>query len=117
MKNLYKLLYIVFAISLAIFSPVSHDSFASKAGCSVFIYISNNSFFTCDLKIDDVGVLPLIPGKSRTYTTELLNDTPKKIKVKVIYDNPDYLEPRSYFLLTKKLECGQSDTLYIAHTK
>jgi hypothetical protein len=116
MKILLKTPVIIFPILMLIFLSTENTD-ASKAGCEVYIYISNNSLFVCQLKIDDFDMGNLLPGKNKTFTHELLNDTPKKIKVKVIYDNPDYLESRSYFLLTKKLECGQSDSLYIAHTK
>lgn len=116
MKILLKTLLIIFPVLLLILFT-SDNSVASKAGCEVYIYVSNNSLFVCQLKIDDFDMGTMLPGKSKTFTHELLNDTPKKIKVKVIYDNPDYLESRSYFLLTKKIECGQSDSLYIAHTK
>jgi len=116
MKTFLKTLLILIPVLLTILL-YPNQSTASKAGCEVYIYISNNSLFACNLKIDDFDMGTLNPGKAKTYTTELLNDTPKKIKVKVIYDNPDYLESRSYFLLTKKMECGQSDSLYIAHTK
>ena len=91
---------------------------SGRAGCEVYIYISNNSLFECTLTVDGIGVGTLLIGKNKTYKVELLNDTPKKIKVKVEWLDPDYIEPKSYYLLTKtKIECGQTDSLYIAHTK
>lgn len=88
------------------------------SGCEAFIYIANNSLFECTLTIDGFNIGNLLVGKSKIYKVELLNDTPKKIKVKVEYLDPDYIEPKSYFLVTKnKLECGVTDSLYIAHTK
>ncbi|RPI18246.1 MAG: hypothetical protein EHM58_06375 [Ignavibacteriae bacterium] len=118
MKKLFGLL-IAFALLSAIFyySDVNNSVAADKAGCEAYIYIANNSMFECDLSIDGVGIGTLLVGKNKTYKVELLNDTPKKIKVKISYLNPDYIEPKSYYLLTKtKLECGQSDSMYIAHT-
>jgi hypothetical protein len=108
---------------IALFSTVTYyfstenSIAADRAGCDAYIYIANNSLFECDLSIDGVGIGNLLVGKNKTFKVELLNDTPKKIKVKVSYLNPDYIEPKSYFLVTKtKLECGQSDSMYIAHT-
>lgn len=118
MKKLITYLFISVLFSAIIYYSTTEDSVAAdRAGCEAYIYIANNSLFECDLIIDGIGVGSLLVGKNKTYKVELLNDTPKKIKVKISYLNPDYIEPKSYFLITKtKLECGQSDSMYIAHT-
>jgi hypothetical protein len=88
------------------------------AGCDAYIYISNNSLFEINLTIDGIGAGHLLVGKSKTYNVELINDAPKRIKVKVEYQDPDYIDPKAINYLTKgKLECGQSDTIYVAFSK
>jgi hypothetical protein len=106
-------------LSTAVFTSGSNQvSSSERAGCEAYIYISNNSLFDCSLTVDGIGMGTLRISKNKIYTVELLNDTPKKIKVKVEWLDPDYIEPKSYYLLTKgKLECGQTDSMYIAHTK
>jgi hypothetical protein len=118
MKKIFGIILLIALFSTIIYISKTSDSIAAdKAGCEVYIYVSNNSLFECTLIIDGLGMGNLLVGKNKTYKVELLNDTPKKIKVKVEYLNPDYIEPKSYFFITKqKLECGQSDSFYIAHT-
>lgn len=116
MKNTLKLL-IVFFLMISILYYIEQSYAAKRAGCKAYIYIANNSLFACTLNIDGFNYGTLLIGKSKVYKIELLNDAPKKIKVKVYYDDPDFLDPKSYILLTKKLECEQTDTVYIAHTK
>ena len=109
---------IIFSSAVILTSNTSGVNASGRAGCEAYIYISNNSLFECTLTVDGIGVGSLLVGKNKTYKVELLNDTPKKIKVKVEWLDPDYIEPKSYYLLTKtKIECGQTDSLYIAHTK
>jgi len=109
---------IISAIILITGYNETNGGYASNAGCEAYLYISNNSLFEVTLTIDGIGTGNLLVGKNKTYTVDLLNDTPKKIKVKVEWLDPDYIEPKSYYILTKgKLECGQSDSMYIAHTK
>ncbi len=112
-------LFSLFVIAAAVLTSGSMNvNSAGRAGCEAYIYISNNSLFECTLTIDGIGVGRLLISKNKTYTVELLNDEPKRIKVKVEWLDPDYIEPKSYYLLTKgKLECGQTDSMYIAHTK
>jgi len=116
MRTIITLLSLIIISAAALFS--SGGSRAGNAGCEAYLYISNNSLFEVDLTVDDIGVGHLLVGKNKTYTVELLNDTPKKIKVKVSWLDPDYIEPKTFFMVTKqKLECGQSDSMYIAFTK
>ena len=91
---------------------------AVRAGCEAYIYIANNSTFECRVQVDGIPQTgSMLPSKVRTFPVELLNDAAKRVKVKIIYDDPDYLEPKSYVMVTKSLSCGQTDSLYIAHTK
>lgn len=119
MKIIITSVSLIIIICAAIFTTSSKQTnAASRAGCEAYIYIANNSLFDCPLTVDGIGVGTLRIGKNKIYTIELLNDTPRRIKVKVEWLDPDYIEPKSYYLLTKgKLECGQTDSMYIAHTK
>ena len=119
MKTIISSISLIILICTVILTQGTTPAGASgRAGCEAYIYISNNSLFECTLTVDGLGVGSLLIGKNKTYKIELLNDTPKKIKVKVEWLDPDYIEPKSYYLLTKtKIECGQTDSLYIAHTK
>jgi hypothetical protein len=119
MKASLKLfLFAILALVLVYYSYTPENKAADKSGCEAYIYIANNSLFECTIYIDGMGYGNLLVGKNKTYKVELLNDTPKRIKVKVEYYNPNYIEPKSYYFLTKgKLECGQTDTMYIAHTE
>lgn len=119
MKKLIKIIFVLMLGTAAVFYLKIDNGYASKrAGCEVYIYIANNSTFDCKIQVDGIQqVGSMLPSKVKTYTSDLPNDTPRKIKVKVFYDDPDYMEPKSYILLTHKLECGQTDSLYIAHTK
>jgi len=119
MRSTIRMTVLVTAIGLLLYYSYSPENKAAdKCGCEAYIYIANNSLFECTIYIDGVGYGNLLVGKNKTYKVELLNDTPKRIKVKVEYYNPNYIEPKSYYFLTKgKLECGQTDTMYIAHTE
>jgi hypothetical protein len=119
MKTIITSISLIILICAAVFTSNSTQvNAAGRAGCEAYIYIANNSLFDCPLTVDGIGVGTLRIGKSKIYTVELLNDTPRKIKVKVEWLDPDYIEPKSYYLLTKsKIECGQTDSMYIAHTK
>lgn len=91
---------------------------AGKAGCDAYMYISNNSLFEINLTIDGMPSGNLLVGKSKTYTVNLANDQGKRIKVKVDYQDPDYIDPKSINYVTKtKLECGMSDTVYVSFSK
>jgi len=109
---------IILACAVIFTSNAPRAGTSDKAGCKAYIYIANNSLFDCYLRVDDFDVGKLLISKTKIYEVELLNDEPRKIKVKVSWNDPDYLERRSYFLVTRsKLECGQTDSMYIAHTK
>ena len=107
MKTSITALSIIILACAVIFTANTQQAGASdRAGCKAYIYIANNSLFDCYLTVDDFGVGTLMISKTKIYEVELLND------------DPNYIERRSYFLVTKgKLECGQTDSMYIAHTK
>jgi len=102
-------------IILTYISPQKNYS-ADKAGCECYLYIANNSMFDIDLTANDFGLGHLLVGKNKTYTMELLSDAPKKFKVKVTYQDPDFIEARSFYYISKKLECGQIDSIFVAFT-
>lgn len=118
MKNTLKLFSAIAIISgLYIgFSAVNAD--AGKANCEAYIYVSNNSLFEINLTIDGFPSGNLLVGKSKTYTINLQNDQGKRIKVKVEYQDPDYIDPKSINYVTKtKVECGGSDSVFVAFSK
>lgn len=118
MRTIIKIFLITTLFISAIFYLRTEKIYAGRAVCDVFIYIANNSLFDCRLQIDGIDQTgSLLQGKAKVYTVQFLNETPKRIKVKIFYDDPDYIEPKSYFMVTKKLECGQTDSIYIRHTK
>ena len=119
MKTSITALSIIILACAVIFTANTPQAGASdRAGCKAYIYIANNTLFDCYLTVDDFGVGTLMISKTKIYEVELLNDEPRRIKVKVAWNDPNYIERRSYFLVTKgKLECGQTDSMYIAHTK
>jgi hypothetical protein len=91
---------------------------ADRSGCEAYIYVANNSNFDIRLQIDGIPQTgSMLPSKVRIFPVELLNDAPKRVKVKIIYEDPDYLEPKSYVMITKTLNCGYTDSLYIGITK
>jgi len=94
------------------------NGISDRAGCEAYIYVANNSTFEIRLQIDGIPQTgSMLPSKVRVFPVDLMNDTPKRVKVKVIYEDPDYLEPKSYVMATKTLNCGQTDSLYIWITK
>jgi hypothetical protein len=96
----------------------SPDANADKANCEAFLYISNNSLFEINLTIDGFPSGNLLVGKSKTYTVNLADDAGKRIKVKVEYQDPDYIDPKAITYVTKqKLECGKSDSVFVAFSK
>jgi hypothetical protein len=96
----------------------SSDANADKANCEAFLYISNNSLFEINLTIDGFPSGNLLVGKSKTYTVNLADDAGKRIKVKVEYQDPDYIDPKAITYVTKqKLECGKSDSVFVAFSK
>ena len=99
-----------------IFSP--GNASADKAACDAFLYVSNNSLFEINVTIDGFPSGNLLVGKSKTYTVSLANDAGKRIKVKVEYLDPDYIDPKTINYVTKqKLECGGSDSVFVAFSK
>lgn len=119
MKSFIKTTLIIIVIVSSVYIFTAGDSNAAgKAGCIVYLYVANNSLFEIDLTIDGLGMGHLLVGKSKTYNIELLNDAPKKIKLKAEYQDPDFIDPKALNYLTHtKLECGQSDSIYVAFSK
>lgn len=116
MKNIFKSIFIITAVA-AICVFFSDNAQAGKA-CDASIIISNNSLFEITLTVDGMPSGNLLVGKTKVYPVSLQNDTPRKIKVKVEYLDPDYIEPKSINFVTKnKVECGMTDTVYVAFTK
>jgi hypothetical protein len=118
MKNSAKIFLITFIAAVLYFGFSAGSASAGKAACDAFLYISNNSLFEINVTIDGIPSGNILVGKNKTYTVSLTNDTPKKIKVKVEYQDPDYIDPKSINYITKeKMECGKSDSMFIAFTK
>ena len=118
MKKSIKIFILTLAILAAYFGFSANNASAGKAACDAFLYISNNSLFEINVTIDGMPSGNILVGKNKTYTVSLSNDTPKKIKVKVEYQDPDYIDPKSINYVTKeKMECGKTDSMFIAFTK
>lgn len=118
MKNTIKLFSIFAVISILYIGLSASSSSAGKANCEAFIYISNNSLFEINLTIDGFPSGNLLVGKNKTYTLNLANDAGKRIKVKVEYQDPDYIEPKVITYVTKqKIECSGSDSVFVAFSK
>ena len=118
MRNTIKLFSAITIISALYigFSAVNAD--AGKANCDAYIYVSNNSLFEIILTIDGFPSGNLLVGKSKTYTINLANDQGKRMKVKVEYQDPDYIDPKAIIYVTKqKVECGGSDSVFVAFSK
>ncbi|HJY62746.1 MAG TPA: hypothetical protein VJ455_01215 [Ignavibacteria bacterium] len=116
MKNLIKISILLLSL-ISLLTVFTGNAKADKA-CDAFIIISNNSLFEITLTVDGMPSGNLMIGKTKTYTVNLANDAPKKIKVKVEYQDPDYIDPKALIFVTKnKLECGVTDTVYVAFTK
>ncbi|HEY3249732.1 MAG TPA: hypothetical protein VGK25_01310 [Ignavibacteria bacterium] len=116
MKQLLKIFSITLAV-LLIYFAFSENAKADKA-CDAFIIISNNSLFEINLTVDGMPSGNLLVGKTKTYTVTLNGDVAKRVKVKAEYQDPDYIDPKALNFVTKsKIECGQTDTMYIAFTK
>ena len=104
---------IIFAVVLIYTVPNTGVS-ANKAGCEVYVYIANNSIFEINIMIDGFPEGHILLGTNKTYTLELNGDIAKRMKVNVKYQDPDYIEMKSFNLMTKKLECGQTDSIYVS---
>jgi hypothetical protein len=124
MKSTIKLLALSLLLTSIVYSVnVSTSEATSKTGsdayiCDAYMYVANNSLFEINVYIDNVGVGNVLTGKSKTFTYTLSSDTPKKVKTKCTYQDPDYIDPKSVMYVTKtKVECGQSDTVYFGFQK
>ncbi len=118
MNKMVKYSIILLAITIAAFVFSSKEAAADKAGCEAYLYIANNSLFEINLTIDGFPSGNLLVGKNKTYTINLANDAGKRIKVKAEYLDPDYIDPKAINYVTKtKIECGMSDTIYVAFSK
>jgi len=119
MKSAAKLL--IFASFLLIFIYTfnfSESSAAGKTGCDAYMYVANNSLFEINVFIDNVGVGNVLVGKSKIFKYSVSSDSPKRVKVKAEYSDPDFIDPRSINYVTKtKVECGQTDTIYFGFQK
>ncbi len=113
-KTILLFSFLIITCFILIYSTPQSGLSANKAGCEVYVYISNNSIFEINITIDGFGEGHILLGTNKTYTLELNGDIAKRMKVRVQYQDPDYIEMKSFNLMTKKLECGQSDSLYIA---
>jgi hypothetical protein len=119
MKNTSKILITAAFISALFVCFSAENASADKANCDAYIYVANNSLFELiSVTVDGFPSGNLLVGKSKTYTVSLAGDVGKRIKVKVDYQDPDYIDPKSINYVTKtKLECGMTDTVYVAFTK
>lgn len=118
MKRIAASLFIILFFSAVIIGVTSSVADADKANCEAFMYVSNNSLFEINLTIDGFPSGNLLVGKSKTYTVNLADDAGKRIKVKVEYQDPDYIDPKAITYVTKqKLECGKSDSVFVAFSK
>jgi hypothetical protein len=118
MKKSLKHTIILLAVFMGAITFLPGSASADKAGCDAFLYISNNSLFEINVTIDGFPSGNLLVGKSKTYTVNLANDAGKRIKVKVDYQDPDYIDPKSINYVTKqKLECGGSDSVFVSFSK
>ncbi len=118
MKNIIKSFSVIAIISILYIGFSAAEADAGKANCDAYIYVSNNSLFEINLTIDGFPSGNLLVGKSKTYTVNLQNDQGKRIKVKAEYQDPDYIDPKAITYVTKqKVECGGSDSVFVAFSK
>ncbi|MCC6864738.1 MAG: hypothetical protein IT280_01105 [Ignavibacteria bacterium] len=118
MKTITKLISVSILLIIIYISFSAGDANAGKSNCEAYIYVSNNSLFEINLTIDGFPSGNLLVGKSKTYTINLQNDQGKRIKVKAEYQDPDYIDPKAINYVTKtKVECGGSDSVFVAFTK
>lgn len=119
MKQTIKLFTVSVFLTLIIYTfNISESPATQKTGCDAYMYVANNSLFECNIFIDNVGVGNVLIGKSKTFTYTISTDSPKRVKIKAEYSDPDFIDPRSINFVTKtKVECGQTDTVYFAFAK
>ena len=113
-KNIIFLSFLIIITSILIYSLPKNGISANKAGCEVYVYLANNSIFEINISIDGFPEGHLLIGTNKLYTLELNGDIAKRMKVNVKYQDPDYIEMKSFNLMTKKLECGQTDSIYVS---
>ncbi len=108
---------VIIAISLYLLN-INESSAVNKAGCDAYMYVANNSLFEINVFIDNVGVGNVLTGKSKTFTYSVTSDSPKRVKTRCEYSDPDFIDPKSINYVTKtKVECGQTDTVYFGMQK
>ncbi len=119
MKTTVRLVSLALLVTVSSYLLSFTDSKAvGKAGCDAYMYVANNSLFEINVYIDNVGVGNVLVGKTKTFTYELISDTPKRVKVRCDYQDPNFIDPKSFISVTKtKVECGQTDTVYFAFAK
>jgi hypothetical protein len=119
MKNTSKTLIIAAFITALFIGFSAENASADKANCDAWIYVANNSLFELiSVTVDGFPSGNLLVGKNKTYTVSLAGDVGKRIKVKVEYQDPDYIDPKSIIYVTKtKIECGGSDSVFVAFSK
>lgn len=119
MKSTFKLLFTVLPVTaLIILFGSMNSADAGKAGCNAYMYVANNSLFEINVFIDNVGVGNVLMGKTKTFTYEISSDSPKRVKVKCTYQDPDFIDPKAINYVTKtKVECEQTDTVYFGIQK
>ncbi len=118
MRKTPAFLTISFLLIAVIIGFTSSVAKSGKANCEAYLYISNNSLFEINVTVDGFPSGNLLVGKSKTYTVNLANDQGKRIKVKVEYQDPDYIDPKAITYVTKqKVECGGSDSVFVAFSK
>lgn len=119
MKSTFGLLAVAFSVTtlIIVFGTVNVAD-AGKAGCNAYMYVANNSLFEINVFIDNVGVGNVLMGKTKTFTYEISSNSPKRVKVKCAYQDPDFIDPRAINYVTKtKVECEQTDTVYFGIQK
>jgi hypothetical protein len=119
MNTSSKIFISAIAIALSIYLlNINESSAVGKAGCDAYMYVSNNSLFEINVFIDNVGVGNVMTGKNKTFTYSITTDSPKRVKVRCEYPDPDFIDPRAINFVTKtKVECGQTDTVYFGFAK
>ena len=119
LKSTVKLLTVTAVLILIIYALGNSDSAATqKSGCDAYMYVANNSLFEINVFIDNVGVGNVLTGKSKIFTYTISSDSPKRVKTKCTYQDPDFIDPRAINFVTKtKVECAQTDTVYFGIQK
>src|SRR5438128_7164954 len=102
MKQAAKLLIFASFLTILIYTfNISESSATDKAGCDAYMYVANNSLFEINVFIDNVGVGNVLIGKTKTFTYTITTDSPKRVKTRCDYQDPDFIDPRSINFVTK----------------